>query len=162
MLCRTSRHLLFSQARWVIECDDSRLISVGAVVIAFQSNEDVHDRNLTLPQREESRLFHFCSKSTGCPIRSALQNGRDLAHYEGITHRRYRDPLAAFQIWYVQFYNAAPDAKLLTDEEVRNYRAFLAGVKGYKAATVNAYLAPLRAIVRDLPAVLSVAVQALP
>ena len=36
-----------------------------------------------------------------------------------------------------------------TDEEVRDYRAFLTGVKGYKAATVNAYLAPLRAIVRD-------------
>ena len=32
---------------------------------------------------------------------------------------------------------------------MRDYRAFLTGVKGYKAATVNAYLAPLRAIVRD-------------
>ena len=62
--------------------------------------------------------------------------------------RRYRDSLAAFQVWYRQSYNAAPDAKLLTDEEVRDYRAFLTGVKGYKAATVNVYLAPLRAIVR--------------
>lgn len=32
---------------------------------------------------------------------------------------------------------------------MRDYRAFLTGAKGYKAATVNAYLAPLRAIVRD-------------
>jgi len=72
-----------------------------------------------------------------------------LANYEGITHRRYRDSLAAFQVWYAQSYNAAPDARLLSDEEVRDYRAFLTGVKGYKAATVNAYLAPLRAIVRD-------------
>ena len=63
-----------------------------------------------------------------------------LANYEGITHRRYRDSLAAFRVWYRQSYNAAPDAKLLTDEEVRDYRAFLTGVKGYKAATVNAYL----------------------
>lgn len=68
---------------------------------------------------------------------------------KGITHRRYRDSLAAFQAWYVQSYDVAPDAKLLTDEEVRDYRAFLTGIKGYKAATVNAYLAPLRAIVRD-------------
>ena len=55
-----------------------------------------------------------------------------LAQYEGITHRRYRDSLAAFQSWYVQSYNAAPDAKLLTDEEVRDYSAFLTAVKGYK------------------------------
>ncbi len=77
------------------------------------------------------------------------QVGAFLADYEGITHRRYRDSLAAFQAWYVQSYDATPDAKLLTDEEVRGYRVFLTGVKGYKAATVNAYLAPLRAIVRD-------------
>jgi integrase/recombinase XerD len=31
---------------------------------------------------------------------------------------------------------------------VRDYRAYLTGVKGYKAATVNAYLVPIRAIVR--------------
>ena len=72
-----------------------------------------------------------------------------LANYEGITHRRYRGLVAAFQVWYAESYTATPDAKLLTDEEVRDYRAFLTGVKGYKAATVNAYLAPLRAIVRD-------------
>ena len=37
---------------------------------------------------------------------------------------------------------------LLTDDEVRDYRVYLTGIKGYKAATVNAYLAPIRALVR--------------
>ena len=41
-----------------------------------------------------------------------------------------------------------PDAALLTDDEVRDYRVYLTGVKGYKAATVNGYLAPIRALVR--------------
>ena len=31
---------------------------------------------------------------------------------------------------------------------MRDYRVYLTGIKGYKAATVNAYLAPIRAIVR--------------
>ena len=71
-----------------------------------------------------------------------------LADYEGVTQRRYRDALAAFCAWYVQTNKAEPDAALLVDEEVRDYRAYLTGVKGYKAATVNAYLAPLRALVQ--------------
>jgi len=37
---------------------------------------------------------------------------------------------------------------LLTDDEARDYRVHLTTVKGYKAATVNAYLAPICAIVR--------------
>lgn len=71
-----------------------------------------------------------------------------LADYEGVTLRRYRDALAAFRAWYAQTNKAEPDAALLVDEEVRDYRVYLTGVKGYKAATVNAYLAPLRALVR--------------
>jgi len=37
---------------------------------------------------------------------------------------------------------------LLADEEVRDYRVYLTDVKSYKAATVNSYLTPIRAIVR--------------
>jgi len=37
---------------------------------------------------------------------------------------------------------------LLTDDELRDYRVCLTGAKGYKVATVNAYLASIRAIVR--------------
>jgi hypothetical protein len=55
----------------------------------------------------------------------------------------------------VQSYNDQPGAALLTDDEVRDYRVYLTGTKGYtlmgicdQAATVNAYLAPIRAIVR--------------
>lgn len=43
---------------------------------------------------------------------------------------------------------AEPDAAFLVDDEARDYRSYLPGVKGYKAATINAYLAPLRALVR--------------
>ena len=71
-----------------------------------------------------------------------------LEDYEGITRERYAAGLAAFRAWYLQSYSDEPDATLLTDDEVRDYRVYLTGVKGYKAATVNAYLAPIRAIVR--------------
>lgn len=71
-----------------------------------------------------------------------------LEGYEGITHERYATGLAAFRAWYLQSYPEELDAALLTDDEVRDYRVYLTSVKGYKAATVNAYLAPIRAIVR--------------
>jgi len=71
-----------------------------------------------------------------------------LAEYEGITRERYAAGLDSFRAWYLQSYPDEPDAALLTDDEVRNYRVYLTGVKGYKAATVNAYLAPIRALVR--------------
>jgi len=71
-----------------------------------------------------------------------------LEDYEGITHERYATGLASFRAWYLQSYPHEPDAALLTDDEVRDYRVYLIGVKGYKAATVNAYLAPIRALVR--------------
>lgn len=73
-----------------------------------------------------------------------------LAQYAGVTRVRYGAALVAFRAWYSRSYNEEPDARLLTDEEVRDYRAYLAGVKGYQAATVNLYLAPLRALVRSL------------
>ena len=71
-----------------------------------------------------------------------------LEEYEGITGERYAAGLAVFRGWYLQSYADEPDAALLTDDEVRDDRVYLTGVKGYKAATVNAYLAPIRAIVR--------------
>ena len=71
-----------------------------------------------------------------------------LEDYEGITRERYTTGLASFRAWYLQSYCDEPDAALLTDDEVRDYRVYLTGVKGYKAATGNAYLAPIRAIVR--------------
>ena len=71
-----------------------------------------------------------------------------MEDHEGITHERYAAGLAAFRAWYLQSYSDEPDAALLTDDEVRDYRVCLTGVKGYKAATVNVYLAPIRALVR--------------
>ena len=71
-----------------------------------------------------------------------------LEDYEGITRERYAAGLASFRAWYAQNYPDDPDVSLLTDDEVRDYRVHLTTVKGYKAATVNAYLAPIRAIVR--------------
>jgi integrase len=68
--------------------------------------------------------------------------------YEGTTRERYAAGLAAFRAWCLQSYSDEPDAALLTDDEVRDYRVYLTGVKGYKVATVKAYLAPIRALVR--------------
>jgi integrase/recombinase XerC len=74
---------------------------------------------------------------------------RFLEAYEGATVARYAASLRSFEEWYRQSYAEAPDAKLLTDVEVRDYRAYLMTVKGYKAATVNSRLAPIRALVRE-------------
>ena len=56
-----------------------------------------------------------------------------LEEYEGITGERYAAGLAAFRTWHLQSFRDEPDAALLTDNEVRNYRVYLTGVKGYKA-----------------------------
>ena len=71
-----------------------------------------------------------------------------LEDYEGTTRERYAAGLAAFRAWCLQSHSDEPDAALLTDDEVRDYRVYLTGVKGYKVATVKAYLAPIRALVR--------------
>ena len=57
-----------------------------------------------------------------------------LEDYEGITRERYTTGLASFRAWYLQSYSDEPDAALLTDDEVRDYRVYLTGVKGYTAA----------------------------
>lgn len=72
-----------------------------------------------------------------------------LKGYEGATVARYAASLRSFEAWYRRGYSDAPDAKLLSDVEVRDYRAHLMTVKGYKAATVNTRLAPIRALVRE-------------
>ena len=77
-----------------------------------------------------------------------IQVDKLLEEYEGTTHERYPTGLVSFRAWYRQSYADEPDAALLTDDEVRDYRVHLTTVKGCKAATVNAYLAPIRAIVR--------------
>ncbi len=70
-----------------------------------------------------------------------------LAEYEGLTRQRYATALVLFHTWYQTTYSAAPDAALLTSEEVREYRNALTGQK-LQAATVNARLAPVRGLVR--------------
>lgn len=76
----------------------------------------------------------------------AVQTAEFLAAYEGHTHAHYQAALAAFAAWYQERFDEEPDARLLTDEEARAWRVHLTG-KGYQAATVNGYLAPLRALV---------------
>jgi hypothetical protein len=51
-------------------------------------------------------------------------------NYEGITYERYAAGLTSFRTWYLQSYNDEPDAQLFTDDEVRDYRVYLTGVKG--------------------------------
>jgi site-specific recombinase XerC len=64
------------------------------------------------------------------------------------TARQYRAALADFATWYVHSYGELPDPSLLTDEEAREFRAYLSGVRGLKAASVNLRLAALRGLVR--------------
>jgi len=71
-----------------------------------------------------------------------------LVNYDGLTRRRYADALADFHRWYVGTYGEEPDARLLTREEAREYRAYLSGTRGLKASTVNGRLAALRSLVR--------------
>jgi hypothetical protein len=74
-----------------------------------------------------------------------------LVDHEGIARERCTAGLTSFHRRHVQSYPDEPDVVLLTDEEVRDYRVYLTGIKGYKAATVNAYQTPIRAIVRAQP-----------
>ena len=76
----------------------------------------------------------------------ATQTAEFLATYEGHTRDHYTAALAAFATWYQESFAEEPDARLLTDEEARAWRVHLTS-KGYQAATVNAYLAPLRALI---------------
>jgi len=64
------------------------------------------------------------------------------------TRQTYTHALADFHAWYVQTYGEEPDATLLTDEEAREWRHFLANVRRLSAATVNQRLAALKGLAR--------------
>jgi len=66
----------------------------------------------------------------------------------GITTDRYCHALEDFAAWYRGTYGEEPEPKLLTDEEAREWRAHLAGVKKYAAATVNVRLSALKGLAR--------------
>jgi len=69
-----------------------------------------------------------------------------LVDHKGIVRERCAAGLTFFHRRHVRSYPDEPDAVLLIDEEVRDYRVCLASIKSYKAATVNAYQTPIRAI----------------
>lgn len=62
--------------------------------------------------------------------------------------RPYRAALADFAAWYRQSYGESPDSALLTEEEVREYRCYLSGVRNLKAASVNLRLSALKGLAR--------------
>jgi site-specific recombinase XerD len=64
------------------------------------------------------------------------------------TARQYRAALKDFAAWYRQTYAEEPDPALLTDEEAREWRGHLTGVRNLKAATVNLRLSALKSLVR--------------
>ncbi len=64
------------------------------------------------------------------------------------TRQTYAHALTDFRAWYVQTYGEEPDATLLTDEEAREWRHFLANVRRLSAATVNQRLAALKGLSR--------------
>ncbi len=64
------------------------------------------------------------------------------------TRQTYAHALADFRAWFVQTYGEEPDATLLTDEEAREWRHFLANVRRLSAATVNQRLAALKGLAR--------------
>jgi site-specific recombinase XerD len=69
------------------------------------------------------------------------------------THRdstaaQYRRALEDFHEWYVGSYGEEPEPKLLTNEEARDWRSYLSGVKDYAASTVNVRLSALKGLVQ--------------
>lgn len=64
------------------------------------------------------------------------------------TAKQYRVALKGFVTWYVQTYGEYPDLTLLTDEEAREWRGYLSGVRNLKAATVNVRLSALKGLIR--------------
>lgn len=62
------------------------------------------------------------------------------------TADQYRRALEDFAEWYRGTYGEDPEPELLTDEEAREWRAFLIGVRKYAASTVNVRLAALKGV----------------
>jgi site-specific recombinase XerD len=71
-----------------------------------------------------------------------------LARYPASTRRQYRLALDDFATWYRQSYGEAPIANLLTEEELREWRAHLTGVRQLQAATVNQRLSAVKSLAR--------------
>lgn len=71
-----------------------------------------------------------------------------LATHRSSTASQYRRALNDFTTWYLGSYDEPPEPKLLTDEEVREWRAYLTGVKKYAASTVNLKLSALKGVLR--------------
>lgn len=73
-----------------------------------------------------------------------------LATHRSSTAPQYRRALDAFATWYRGSYGELPEPKLLTEEEIREWRAYLTGVKKYAASTVNLKLSALKGVVRHV------------
>lgn len=73
-----------------------------------------------------------------------------LATRRSSTVTQYRRALDDFTTWYHGSCGEPPEPKLLTDEEVREWRAYLTGVKRYAASTVNLKLSALKGAVRHV------------
>jgi site-specific recombinase XerD len=73
-----------------------------------------------------------------------------------VTRQTYHLSLTQFHDWYTASYGEAPDARLLTEEEAREWRSYLLNVKRFSAATVNQRLAALRGLARHQGRPLSV------
>lgn len=73
-----------------------------------------------------------------------------------VTRQTYHLSLTQFHDWYTASYGEAPDARLLTEEEAREWRSYLLNVKQFSAATVNQRLAALRGLARHQGRPLSV------
>lgn len=64
------------------------------------------------------------------------------------TANQYRIALDDFAEWYRGAYGEEPEPELLTDEEAREWRAYLSGVRKYAASTINVRLAALKGLAR--------------
>jgi len=70
-----------------------------------------------------------------------------LSTLNSSTANRYRAALDDFHRWYIGTYGDHPDLALLTDEEAREWRGYLSGVRKLAASTVNVRLAALKGLV---------------
>jgi integrase/recombinase XerC len=73
-----------------------------------------------------------------------------LATHRSSTATQYRRALDAFASWYRGSYGDPPEPQLLTDEEIREWRAYLTSVKKYAASTVNLKLSALKGVLRHV------------
>jgi site-specific recombinase XerD len=64
------------------------------------------------------------------------------------TARQYRVALDDFHCWYVGSYAEDPEPALLTEEELRQWRAYLSGVRKLAASTVNVRLSAVKGLAR--------------